>query len=323
MTLKERIIIMYKIIAKIKDMPRQEWLTLRKNGIGGSDAGAICGLNPYVSPIEVYNSKTSYNISEVPDNEAMREGRDLEEYVARRFTEASGLKVRRSNVMYKSEEYPFMIADVDRFIIGRTNGIIGLECKTASPYSAEKWKDGKIPAHYIIQCYHYMTVLDAKSWYIAVLVYGREFKYIKLEPDEEIIQNLIKIEQNFWNNHIMKRVMPEPDGSDAADSFINKHFAESKKGFSVPLTGFDEKLQRREELLKLIDQLDIEKNKIDQEIKTYMNEAEYAENEKFFISWKSSVSNRIDSKRLKVEMPSVYEKFLNPVKNRRFIVRTI
>lgn len=315
---------MYKIIAKTKDMPKHEWLMLRKNGIGGSDAGAVCGLNPYVSPIEVYDSKTCNGTNEEDsDNEAMREGRDFEDYVAKRFTEASGLKVRRSNVMYKSEEYPFMIANVDRLIIGRTNGIIGLECKTASPYSAEKWKDGKIPAHYIIQCYHYMTVLDAKSWYIAVLVYGREFKYIKLERDEEIIQNLIKIEQNFWNNHVMKRVMPKPDGSDAADAFINKHFTESRKGFSVPLTGFDEKLQRREELLKLIDQLDTERKKIEQEIKAYMNEAEYAENEKFFISWKNSVSNRIDTKRLKAEMPSVYEKFLNPVKNRRFIVRTV
>lgn len=315
---------MYKIMANTKNMDRKEWLMLRKNGIGGSDAGAVCGLNPYVSPMEVYASKTSDNVDEEDnDNEAMREGRDFEDYVAKRFTEETGLKVRCSNAMYVSVEYPFMIADIDRLVTGRTDGIIGLECKTASPYNAEKWKDGKIPAHYIMQCYHYMTVLNAKSWYIAVLIYGQEFKYIKLERDEEIIQSLIRIEENFWNNHVVKRVMPEPDGSAAADSFINKHFANSKQGFSIPLTGFDEKLQKREELSDLINQLDTEKKKIEQEIKAYMNEAEYAENEHFLVSWKNSTINRIDTKRLKTEMPNVYQRFVNPVKSRRFMVKAI
>ena len=312
------------VIAKTKDMDRKDWLMLRKNGIGGSDAGAVCGLNPYVSPLEVYFSKTCEGVDEgAPDNEAMREGRDLEDYVARRFMEASGLKVRRANVMYASREHPFMIADVDRLVTGRENGITGLECKTASPYSEEKWKDGKIPAYYIMQCYHYMAVLDAQSWYIAVMVYGREFKYIKLERDEEIIQQLIMIEENFWNHNVMARVMPEPDGSDAAEAFINRHFAESRKELSIPLKGFDEKLRRREEITGIISQLDTEKKKIEQEIKTYMDEAEYAENENFLVSWKNSITNRIDTKRLKEEMPEIYTKFLNTVKNRKFIVKTV
>ena len=315
---------MCMVIAKTKDMDRKDWLMLRKNGIGGSDAGAVCGLNPYVSPLEIYFSKTCEGVDEgAPDNEAMREGRDLEDYVARRFMEASGLKVRRANVMYASREHPFMIADVDRLVTGCKGGRTGLECKTASPYSAEKWKDGKIPAHYIIQCYHYMAVLDAQSWYIAVIVYGREFKYIKLERDEEIIQQLIRIEENFWNHNVIEKVMPEPDGSDAAETFINRHFAESRKELSIPLKGFDEKLRRREEITGIISQLDTEKKKIEQEIKTYMDEAEYAENENFLVSWRNSITNRIDTKRLKEEMPEVYTKFLNTIKNRKFIVKTV
>lgn len=315
---------MYKIIAKTKDISREEWLRLRKNGLGGSDAGAVCGLNPYVSPMEVYMSKTCDDaVEEIPDNEAMREGRDFEDYVAKRFMEASGLKVRRANMMYANKERPFMIANVDRLISGRTDGIIGLECKTASPYSAEKWQDGKIPAHYIMQCYHYMAVLDAKSWYIAVMIYGKEFKYIELKRDEEILQNLIRIEEHFWNHNVMKRIMPEPDGSDAADSFINKHFAETKEGLSVPLIGFSEKLQRRAEISDLINQLDTEKKKIEQEIKTYMSDAEYAENEDFLVSWKNSISNRIDTKRFKEEMPELYKRFLNPVRSRKFLVKAV
>lgn len=168
---------MCRILAKTKDMSKEEWLRMRKLGIGGSEAGAICGLNPYKSAMDVFVDKNSDEI-EIVDNEAMREGRDFEDYVARRFSEATGLKVRRANMMYQSKEHPFMIADVDRLIVGKEDGLIGLECKTASPYSADKWKDGEVPAYYLAQCYHYMAVLDAKAWYIAVVIYGKEFKYL-------------------------------------------------------------------------------------------------------------------------------------------------
>ena len=101
----------------VRDMGRKEWLQLRRTGIGGSDAGAICGMNPYSSPMTVFQNKTC-EVLEEQDNEAVRQGHDLEDYVAQRFMEATGLKVRRSNYMYRSEEYPFMIADVDRLVVG-------------------------------------------------------------------------------------------------------------------------------------------------------------------------------------------------------------
>lgn len=141
-------------------MSREEWLEMRRTGIGGSDAGAVCGLNPYSSPMSVYYDKTAKDVKDDYDNEAMRQGRDLEDYVAGRFMEATGLKVRRSNMMYRSKEHPFMLADVDRLIVGED---AGLECKTASAYSADKWKNGEIPPYYQIQCYHYMAVTGRRA----------------------------------------------------------------------------------------------------------------------------------------------------------------
>ena len=127
---------MYTTIST-KNMDRNEWLKIRKTGLGGSDAGAVCGLNPHVSPMAVYRDKVS-DETDMGDNEAMRQGRDLEEYVAQRFTEETGLKVRRSNKMYRSTEYPWMIADVDRMVAG---GGAGLECKTVSVYKKDQWGD--------------------------------------------------------------------------------------------------------------------------------------------------------------------------------------
>ena len=99
-----------KKLVSILNLDKKEWLKYRKQGIGGSDAGAVCGLNPYRTAIQVYYDKTSHSIEDV-DNEAMRQGRELEEYVARRFCEASGKKVRRANAMFYDEKNPFMLAD--------------------------------------------------------------------------------------------------------------------------------------------------------------------------------------------------------------------
>lgn len=118
-------------------MEHEKWLRLRKGGIGGSDAAAVCGLNPYRSPMAVYWEKTTDTL-DLSDNEAMRQGRDLENYVAQRFTEETGKKVRRSNKMYWSEMHPYMYADVDRLLVGED---AGLECKTVSAYNAGKWSD--------------------------------------------------------------------------------------------------------------------------------------------------------------------------------------
>lgn len=306
---------MKKLVSTL-NLDKKEWLKYRKKGIGGSDAGAVCGLNPYRTAMQVYNDKISDAIEEI-DNEAMRQGREFEDYVARRFMEAAGKKVRKANSMYYSEAHPFMLADVDRMVVGEN---AGLECKTASPFMAEHWKDGKIPLSYQIQCYHYMSVCDADAWYIAVLIYGREFKYYRLERDEEMLADLIRIEQDFWENHVQKRILPEPDGSKLADSVIADYFKRSMAG-SIPLKGFDERLKRREELKGDIERMETEKKKIEQELKIYMGEAERAENESYRVSWKSVSSSRLDEPRLKEEQPEVYAKYQKTIQSRRLMVK--
>ena len=306
---------MKKLVSTL-NLDKESWLKYRKQGIGGSDAGAVCGLNPYRTAIQVYYDKTSDSIEDV-DNEAMRQVREFEEYVARRFSEASGKKVRRANAMFYDEKYPFMLADVDRMIVGEN---AGLECKTASPYSEEKWRDDKIPLSYQLQCYHYMSVCNADAWYIAVLIYGRDFKYYRIERDNEVIENLIRIEKEFWNEYVLKQVIPDPDGSKTADAAIAERFKESKS-ITIPLTGFDERLERRQEILSLLEKIETEKRQIDQELKLYLGDAEMAENQHYRVSWKNFSRSSIDEKRLKAEQPEIYEKYRRETTSRRFTVR--
>ena len=294
-----------------------EWLKLRKQGIGGSDAGAICGLNPYSSPMKVFWDKTTDEVEE-QDNEAIRIGHDLEQYVAERFMEATGLKVRRSNYMYRSKEHPYMIADVDRLVIGED---AGLECKTASAYNADKWADGNIPLHYAMQCYHYMAVTGKRTWYIAAVILGREFVYHKLTWDDALIQRLIEVEGEFWNNHVMANVIPDPDGSKVCDSVLEQYFHTAKKASTIELVGFDDRLARREEILSYIEELQSEQKQIEQEIKLFMQDNELAANEHYKVSWSNVDTTRLDTKRIKQEQPEIYENYAKVTSSRRFQIK--
>lgn len=299
------------------EMSNEEWLRLRKTGIGGSDAGALCGLNPYSSPMKLFHDKTTDKIEET-DSEAVRIGHDLEDYVAKRFTEATGLKVRRSNYMYRSAEHPFMIADVDRLVIGED---AGLECKTASAYNADKWKNGDIPLHYVMQCYHYMSVLNKKTWYIAAVILGREFTYRKLVWDDDLIAGLIEAEKNFWYGHILPGTLPGPDGSKIYDKVLNRYFHTADKPELMKLDGFDEKLDRREQIAAEIGKLQEEQKQIEQEIKLCMKGHERAASERYRITWSNVSSTKLDTKRIKEEQPEIYRDYMQVSSYRRFQVR--
>ena len=305
-----------KRLVSTLDLSHGEWLRYRKLGIGGSDAGAICGLNPYVTAMQVYHDKIS-DTADDTDNEAMRQGRDLEEYVAQRFMEATGKKVRRANAIFYNEENPFMLANVDRLIVGED---AGLECKTASPYMADKWKGGEIPMHYQIQCHHYMAVCDTRAWYIAVLIYGKEFKFHKIERDEDIIAGLIQIEKDFWEDNVLSRTLPAPDGPKAADKVIASYFKETEPVSILLPSSFDGILKHRQDLVSAIDKMEKEKKQIEQELKLYMGKAETAENDQFKISWKPVDSSRVDGDKLKEEQPEIYARYQKTIHSRRFTI---
>ena len=306
---------MRRLVSTI-DLPKTDWLKYRKKGITGTDAGAICGLNPYSSAFQIYQDKITDEIEEF-DNESMRQGRDLEEYVARRFSEETGLKVRRANAIFQNEENPFMLADFDRLIVGQK---AGLECKTVSPYSSDKWNEGNIPLHYQMQVQHYLAVSGFDCWYIAAVIFGREFLIRKIERDEELINYLIDIERGFWYNNVLAGIMPEPDGSDNCSEMIAKMYFKGQENKTIKLSGYKEILDRRADLDKLIKKMEKEKKEIDQKIKMEMQDATVALEAGYKISWSNFEQNKLDTKKLKEEKPDIYKEYCKSSTNRRFTV---
>ena len=237
--------------------------------------------------------------------------------MAKRFSEETGLKVKRANYIFQNEKYNWMLADFDRLIVGQK---AGLECKTVSPYSADKWKDGAVPLSYLLQVQHYLAVSGYEYWYIAALIYGHDFIIRKIERDEETIHSLIKIEEYFWFERVKKKNPPEPDGSDDYTEMLQNTFhADEKK--EVHLFGMEKELQRRSELDRLIEKMTKEKTAIDQKIKLQMGDAVSAVAPDYRISWSLTNVNRLDTTKLKTEKPDIYESYLKRSSSRRFQVK--
>ncbi|WP_164685033.1 YqaJ viral recombinase family nuclease [Brevibacillus reuszeri] len=208
-----------------ENMPHQEWLQWRRKGLGGSDAGAVAGFSKYRSPVVVWLEKTGKLEPSQEESQAARFGRKLEPVVADEFAERTGLKIEPVHEMLQHPEHPFMLANLDRLIhMDGEQGV--LECKTADKYLAAEWEDEKIPDHYYLQVQHYLAVTGLHFAYIAVLIGGNDFRYKRIDRNEEVIGYLINIEQDFWKM-VTDDTPPAVDGSEATTQLLKEMYPES------------------------------------------------------------------------------------------------
>lgn len=309
-----------KVFADTRNMTREEWLEARRKGVGGSDASAILGLNPYSSPLSVYMDKIGKGNDEEP-NEAMRQGTDLEGYVAERFTEETGYKVRKVNRVLQHPDYPWMLANIDRDIPGTK---YGLECKTTSPFSKFRFDEGEINPHYYWQSMHYMAVTGAVKWYVAVLVLGKAFHVFEIERDEDQIKTLIEAERDFWENHVMCKDPPLPTGTDADDEAIQTMYPTGDEdGEVVELYDMDDALSLRAYKVTAIEALEAEIKTIDQELKMALGDCQRGMSAGWKVNWTNTTSNRIDAKLLKEKYPDIAQEVTKTTAGRRFSVARV
>ena len=215
------------------------------------------------------------------------------------------------------EEHPLLLADFDRLIVGQK---AGLECKTVSPFSADKWADGKIPAHYMAQVNHYLAVSGFDCWYIAALIFGKELVIHKITTDKEVLNNLIAKEEHFWKYNVMPEIPPVPTGSEGDTQQINQLYSADDRNKTADLNPIRNLLDKRQELSTQIEQMEQEKTAIEQQVKLQMQDAAYGTAPGYKVSWVSSESKRVDSQRLKKEQPDIFNRYSKNVSSRRFTI---
>ncbi|MBG9769464.1 YqaJ viral recombinase family protein [Bacillus vallismortis] len=302
------------------NMTEDQWLEARRAGIGGSDAAAIAGLSKWKTPMSVYLDKLGQAPQEHITSEAAYWGHIHEETVAREFSKRTGKKVRRRKAILQHPDYPFMLANVDRLVVGER---AGLECKTASEYLKSEWDGEEVPDAYLVQCQHYMAVTGLSAWWIAVLIGGNKFIYKKVERDEELIAYLIKIEQDFWKNHIENEIPPMFDGSEASAELLTHMYP----------VGFEDETELPLAANKLIEQYKSAKaeekeakerlKEAENQLKGMLGEYEVGNAEKALVTWKTVTTKRFDTNAFAAEHPELFEKFNKVSTHRRFNVKEI
>lgn len=274
-------------LVNTKEITQNDWLEYRRHGIGGSDVSALVGMNRYRSPMTVYLDKIG-ELPPIEDNEAMYWGRTLEEIVAQEFAFRTNKKIRKCNFLMQHPEHDFMLANVDRLIVGEN---AGLEVKTANEYAKEDWQGETVPKEYALQCHHYMACTNADRWYVAVLIGGNKFEWRVIERDDTIIQNLIEIEHNFWHNHVLKHNPPAYTAHDTA--MLSEKFPIARDNEKIDLTS------HRNDVLGLIEAHDQFQHwkftfeDFKNKIKGHMGDADLGMfNGELFCTWKNTAKTR-------------------------------
>ena len=287
------------MITKQATANHEEWKALRHQYIGGSDAAAVVGMNAYVSQYSLWAEKTG-RLPGFDGNLATEVGTYLEEFVAQKFATETGKKVRRSNLSWFNDQYPFAIANIDREIVGED---AGLEIKTTDSLNMSKFKNGEYPGNYYCQCMHYMALTGKKKWYLAVLIGNREFKWFTIERDEDEIKALMDAEEEFWE-HVKKDIPPMADGAQATADTLSALYPNSRDD-AIGIGAFERDL---ENYFRLKDQLkDLTKNidGIENRIKAHLGECAMGEGEKYKVSWKTQYRSTFDSKKFVADHPDM------------------
>lgn len=296
-----------------------EFLKRRKKGIGGSDAAAILGISPWKNPLAIYLDKTQGDIIAQVENQFTHFGNVLEQVVADEFTRVTGKKVQKYNKLLVHKKYEFLIGNIDRKVVGEN---AFLECKTTSAFNAKEWEEG-IPGHYYAQVQHYLNVGGYDKCYVACLIGGNQFKYHEIERNEAFIEELQNAEIHFWNEYVLKKQEPPIDGHDFTSDYLAIKY-EFKPETHIEITSKINQILKELQVIKEQEkQITEHKKLLENQIKDFIGENESASNEDVKISYKFQEKNSLDSKKIKEELPEIYEKYLKTTRLRVLRIKEV
>lgn len=314
-------------LVKTNTLSRDEWLDVRKQGIGSSDAAAAVGLNPYKSQLELWMEKTGRDTDlpkPDPDNteEPVYWGTLLEPIVATAYTKQTGRKVRRVNAVLQHPEKPWMLANIDREVIGASDVQI-LECKTAGEFGARLWKEG-VPEYIQLQVQHQLAVTGKKAADVAVLICGQQLQVHRIHRDEELIAKLMELQERFW--HYVTNDTPPPADGSASSATALRYLYPRDTGEQVDFQLDSNMSQLFESLQEARAQLETYKQQEElfkQQIQEAMGDATKAVFSTGAVSWKRSRDTvSLDTKQLLADQPELLTQYGKTRSgSRRFLIQ--
>lgn len=314
-------------LVKTTGLSRGAWLQVRQGGIGSSDAAAAVGLHPYKSRLQLWMEKTGRDAG-LPqadpndDQSPMYWGTLLEPIVAAHYTRRTGHRVRRLNAVLQHPDHPWMLANIDREVVGAGDVQI-LECKTAGIHGARFWNDG-VPAYVQLQVMHQLAVTGKQAADVAVLLGGQDLQVFRIVRDDAMIAQLIALERQFWDC-VERDQAPAADGSDSADLALRALYPRDS-GSTLDLSTDLEMSGVFSDLLSvravIASQAALEAQ-LKQRIQQRMGEAMRAVFEAGEVSWKRSKDTvALDTEQLLKDQPELAQHYQRTKPgSRRFLVQ--
>lgn len=300
---------------------RQQWLEDRRKGIGGSDAAAVLGCSPWATPLDVYLDKIG-EAGPQEETDAMRFGAILEPVIREEYRRRTGFDVMHSSALaFVNEEYQFMRAHLDGIARPKGKASRVLEIKTAR--SADGWGEegtDEVPIQYNAQVQHYMAVTGLMVADVAVLIGGSQFRIYTVEADRELHEAMIQREHDFWHDHVLSRVPPDPINADDVAKLFAKDNGEAIEADHELFAAWHDLREARARAKSI----DAEIEALENRIKTAMGEAaELRHMGSVLATWKAARdSSRFDSKAFTAAHPELAAQFTKTVAgSRRFLLK--
>lgn len=312
----------------------QDFTHDRSKYLGGSDIGAILGLSPYKTALDVWLEKTGKQTHHT-DNLPIRFGTFAEEFVASEYRHATGFNLIQYPQAVVHSQHSFLVGHIDRFVTacpeakaftdeGTCCASHLLECKTAHPFAQSQWGEAgsdEVPMSYLAQCHWYLCLTQLERCDLAVLFGNSDFRIYQIYRDPQVENTLLESAIAFWQNHVQTDMPPQ--AKTIGD--FQKLFAKETPGKTVEATDQTRALiDTAREIHSVIDAKTLELDQVKQSIMAQMQEAqELTYQGKVLATWKRpKPSFRFDSKRFESEHPELFPLFQAPIQNsRRFVIK--
>ena len=231
------------------------------------------------------------------------------------------LPVKPVPYMFYREETPWMLANIDGILYEKDGSVSLLEIKTANGFAAKDWEDG-LPQEYFLQVQHYLTVVDLEKAYVACLIGGNHFIVEEVFRDDEVIANITAMEASFWKS-VVDRTQPEVDGSASTAEALSTMYPQSDTTSVILPEEADDILAYYLQIKETEAKMKEEKTACECKLKSMLAQAECGKSPKgISVSWKTVETSRIDTNRLKNELPQIAEQFTIKSSTRKFAVST-
>lgn len=300
-----------------------DWHEARKLGLGGSDAGAILGLNKYSSPLQVWEQKTGRG-KPFEGNAATRYGQAREGFLREQFgpyyAALTGFEpevLDPSGYMARSKKWPFMQASLDGLFFDENGELCLLEIKTGNAQQLSKWEGAQVPDSYFAQVQHYLAVLGLSKAFVFAEIGGDDPFHRVILRSEDFTSKLVSAEASFWE----KVVLDEPPLAEAGDGEALKDLFPVAGETIIEAPELEESLTELKGVKDQLKHLEAREKELESLVKQRIGEGLGVSAGGLVATWSNRSSNRFDSTKFKSAYPQLAAEFTTESTTRVFALK--